>query len=73
MGRQVRVPISELKGWLEELAAVVEGGSRRQIFRLLHELVPTFRKPEDVNREAIRAVREGQAAQLEDLALVQNL
>ena len=64
---------SDLKGWLEELAAVVESGSRQQIFQLLRELVPTFRSPEDVNREAIRAVREGQAAHLEDLALVQNV
>ena len=64
---------SDLKDWLEKLAAVVERGSRRQIFQVLHELVPTFRDPEDVNREAIRAVREGQAAQLEDLALTRNV
>jgi len=64
---------SDLKDWLEELAAVVESGSRQQIFQVLHELVPTFRSPEDVNREAIRAVREGQAAHLEDLALAQNV
>ena len=64
---------SNLKDWLEKLAAVVERGSRRQIFQVLHELVPTFRDPEDVNREAIRAVREGQAAQLEDLALTRNV
>ena len=64
---------SDLKDWLEELAAVVETGSRQQIFQVLHQLVPTFRSPEDVNREAIQAVREGQAAHLEDLALVQNV
>lgn len=64
---------SDLKDWLEELAAVVESGSHQQIFQVLHELVPTFRSPEDVNREAIRAVREGQAAHLEDLALAQNV
>ena len=63
----------ELKNWLEELAAVVEQGSREQIFQVLHQLVPTFRRPEEVNREAIRAVREGQAAQLEDLVLARQV
>ena len=46
---------------------------RQQIVQLLRGLVRTFRSPKEVNREAIRAVREGQAAHLEDLALVQNV
>lgn len=64
---------SEMKGWLEELAAAAERGGREEIFRVLRGLVPTFRSPEEVNREAIRAVREGQANQLEDLASVQRV
>ena len=64
---------SEMKGWLEELAAAAERGGREEIFPVLRGLVPTFRSPEEVNREAIRAVREGQANQLEDLASVQRV
>ena len=45
---------SELRSWMEELAAVVERGTREEIFRELHALVPTFREPEEVNREADR-------------------
>ena len=61
---------SELRSWMEELAAVVERGTREEIFRELHALVPTFREPEEVNREAIAAVQAGEAARLEDLKVV---
>ena len=61
---------SELKGWLEELAAVVESGSREEIFRELHALVPTFREPEEVNQAAIAAVQAAETVQLADLAAV---
>ncbi|MCQ2420294.1 MAG: polysaccharide biosynthesis protein, partial [Clostridia bacterium] len=40
---------------LEELAKAAENGDREEIFRLLHRMLPTFREPEIVNAEAIRA------------------
>ena len=73
MEEKADVEESEMKGWLEELAAAAERGGREEIFLVLRGLVPTFRSPEEVNREAIRAVREGQANQLEDLASVQRV
>ena len=67
------VDAADLRHAMEELAVVVEQGSREQIFQVLHRMVPTFREPEEVNREAIRAVQAGEAAQLEDLAAVQQV
>ena len=64
---------ADMEAWLERLAVVVERGSREQIFQVLHQMVPTFREPEEVNREVIQAVQNGRAAQLEDLAAVQQV
>ena len=42
---------------LLRLKKVAEEGNREAVFRVLHEMVPTFRDPEIVNAEAIRASR----------------
>ena len=42
---------------LDDLAEAAETGSREQIFRILHRLVPTFREPEEVNQAAIQALK----------------
>ena len=64
---------AEMEAWLSRLEAVAEKGSREDIFRELHRLVPTFRDPDEVNSAAIQAVEAGEAAQLEDLAVVQQV
>ena len=46
---------TEMEAWLRELDSVAENGSREQIFRTLHRLVPTFHDPDEVNAAAIRA------------------
>ena len=46
---------TEMEAWLRELDLVAENGSREQIFRTLHRLVPTFHDPDEVNAAAIRA------------------
>lgn len=32
--------------------AAIDAGNRAELLRLMHALVPTFRAPEEVNREA---------------------
>lgn len=36
----------------KELQAAIDAGNRAELLRLMHALVPTFRAPEEVNREA---------------------
>ena len=52
---------------------MAERGSREEIFRELHRLVPTFRDPDEVNAAAIQAVEQGENVQLVDFALVQQV
>lgn len=63
---------TELDRWLESLSDAVDSGSRERIFQELHRLVPTFREPDEVNEAAIRAVEQGAAVQLEELAAVRR-
>ena len=69
-----RAPLAptELDRWLESLSDAVDIGSRERIFQELHRLVPTFREPDEVNEAAIRAVEQGAAVQLEELAAVRR-
>jgi FlaA1/EpsC-like NDP-sugar epimerase len=69
-----RAPLAptELDRWLESLSDAVDSGSRERIFQELHRLVPTFREPDEVNEAAIRAVEQGAAVQLEELAAVRR-
>ena len=69
-----RAPLAptELDRWLESLSDAVDSGSREHIFQELHRLVPTFREPDEVNEAAIRAVEQGAAVQLEELAAVRR-
>lgn len=69
-----RAPVAptELDRWLESLSDAVDSGSRERIFQELHRLVPTFREPDEVNEAAIRAVEQGAAVQLEELAAVRR-
>ena len=46
------IPEKELRAALEELQAAIDAGNRAELLRLMHALVPTFRAPEEVNREA---------------------
>ena len=62
-----------MEQWLRRLREVAERGSREEIFRELHRLVPTFRDPDEVNAAAIRAVEQGESVQLMDFALVQQV
>ena len=57
---------------MESLSDAVDSGSRERIFQELHRLVPTFREPDEVNEAAIRAVEQGAAVQLEELAAVRR-
>lgn len=52
---------ADMERWLHELEAVAESGDRERIFRTLHQLVPTFRDPDEVNAAAIRAAEAGAA------------
>ena len=55
------VDASELRRGLDELEQAAEQNDRRRVLELMHRLVPSFRKPEDVNGEA--AVRgQGESA-----------
>ena len=58
--------------WLEQLTDVAEQGDREEIFDLLYQLVPTFRKPEEVNREAVKAAQSGRDVRLARLTAVQQ-
>ena len=62
-----------MEAWLCRLRDVAERGSREEIFRELHRLVPTFRDPDEVNAAAIQAVEQGENVQLVDFALVQQV
>ena len=62
-----------MEQWLCRLREVAERGSREEIFRELHRLVPTFRDPDEVNAAAIQAVEQGEAVRLTDFALVQQV
>ena len=62
-----------MEQWLRRLRDVAEQGSREEIFRELHRLVPTFRDPDEVNAAAIQAVEQGENVQLVDFALVQQV
>lgn len=54
----------QMEKWLWALSQAAEQGSREDIFRELHKLVPTFREPEQVNRAAIaRLQAEGGEAE----------
>lgn len=46
------IPEKELRAALEELQAAIDAGNRAELLHLMHALVPTFRAPEEVNREA---------------------
>ncbi len=46
------IPEKELRAALEELQAAIDAGNRAELLRLMHALGPTFRAPEEVNREA---------------------
>ena len=64
---------ADMEIWLRELETVAENGSREQIFRTLHRLVPTFRDPDEVNAEAIRAAEAEQAGQPQPAAAGQTV
>ena len=49
------IPTSQLENYLQYLSETLETGTRADIFRYLHRLVPTFRTPDEVNAEAIQA------------------
>ena len=53
---ETRPPLdeAELERWLGSLRAALDTGRREEIFAQLHALVPTFRDPDEVNREAVR-------------------
>ena len=72
MEEKEAVDPAEMDRWLVRLRTVAEQGSREEIFRELHRLVPTFRDPDEVNAAAILAVERGDAAQLEELAAVRR-
>lgn len=62
------IPTSQLENILQYLSETLAAGTREDIFRYLHRLVPTFRPPEVVNAEAIRAI-QSETVQLKDLAV----
>ena len=47
------LPYAQLSSWLSTLSDTVQQGKREDIFEVLHQLVPTFREPEEVNRQAL--------------------
>ena len=53
-----QVDREDLEQWLERLAALLDRGSRADIFRELHRMVPTFCDPDEVNEAAIRRMAE---------------
>ena len=68
MEETLPIPTSQLENILQYLSETIAAGNREDIFRYLHRLVPTFRPPEEVNAEAIRAI-QSETVQLKDLAV----
>ena len=60
------IPEAALERRLAELSNVLEHGRRTDIFRTLHQLVPTFHDPEEVNRAALSRLAEADGAAEED-------
>ncbi|MBM6870200.1 polysaccharide biosynthesis protein [Pseudoflavonifractor phocaeensis] len=52
------LPYDQLSAWLNALSEALEQGARSHIFEILHQLVPTFKDPEEVNRQAEEQVRQ---------------
>lgn len=50
----------EMEDWLFQLSRVLEHGSRADLYRELHRLVPSFCEPEQVNEAAVRRMEEQQ-------------
>lgn len=59
------VPYTQLSSWLSTLSDTVQQGKREDIFEVLHQLVPTFREPEEVNRQALERAAQRQEEQAE--------
>ena len=61
---ETRPPLdeAELERWLGSLRAALATGRREAIFAQLHALVPTFRDPDEVNREAVRQREDEEGA-----------
>lgn len=51
------IPASQLENYLQYLSETLETGTRADIFRYLHRLVPTFRTPAEVNAQALQAIQ----------------